>query len=457
MEVRDPVHNFIDFDDKEKDIIDHPAFQRLRRISQLAMSSLVYPGAVHNRFEHSLGVCYIAGRIAERVLDDKDTIKYVRLATLVHDIGHGPFSHVSEAPLARVNRQWLEETGIKEDKIHECIGVDIVEHQLRKDGWLTNKEKAKVIEILDTVNYTKRCIERDIASGPLDADKMDYLLRDSFHCGVKYGVFDVERLVRALVRASDGKSHFVGVRGEDVPVVDQYVIARYNMHSQVYGHKTRRATDLMLERAITSAIEANDEEIVRAYTYTPDSKEFTDQYLMFDDRMLLDLLSKSKSESAKKLAGHLTQRRLPSRILYRSLGDLSDDVLREKLRDDKQRGPALDDLRREICSRLNGFDADCIFVVVEDTKAVAKFPSLKNIDPEQIHVVSDGWAQPKTLAKASNFFRDYKFTPKAHIAVYVGLDDPRGTSREVKKSQALEKLHDVLASVDGGELQKEEG
>ena len=447
MEVRDPVHGFVDFSEGEKSIIDHPAFQRLRRIRQLAMSDLVYPGAVHHRFEHSLGVCHIAGRIAERLFDkraDEDTIKYVRLAALLHDIGHGPFSHISETPLGEVNREWLEENNVKEDKLHECIGIDIIKHVLRAQGWLTPEQCKRVVGILDTVHKPGRSIERDIVSGPLDADKMDYLLRDSLCCGVKYGVFDLERLIRALVVVGKARSTFVGVESEDIPTVDQYVTARYDMHLQVYGHKTRRATDLMLIRAIMKAVEANDEGIVRAYTYVPDSSDFVNAYLSFTDRVLLDHLAESASEAAQKLADRLARRSLPSRVLYRPIGDLADDELQEKLRDKEKRREAEQLLETEIVRELAHLDADCVFVEVADSKEVGKFPSLSEIDPEQIHVRSDSWSEPRTLAQESNFFRDYKFTPRTYISVYAAQPKEDGSTREEFKSKTQDALKSIL-------------
>ena len=460
MEVRDPVHGFVDFNKDERSIIDHPAFQRLRHIRQLAMSDLVYPGAVHHRFEHSLGVCHVAGRIAPRLFpgkdkDAEDTIRDVRLAALLHDIGHGPFSHISETPLAEVNREWLEENKVREDKLHECIGIDIIKHVLREDGLLTADQSKRVVGILDTVHKPGRSIERDIVSGPLDADKMDYLLRDSLCCGVKYGVFDLERLIRALVVVGKGSSTFVGVEEEDTPTVDQYVMARYDMHLQVYGHKTRRATDLMLIRAIMEAVEAKDEQVVQAYTYVPDSSDFVNAYLRFTDRVLLDHLAESASEAAQKLADCLARRSLPSRVLHRPIGDLADAELKEKLRDKQKRREAEQMLQAEVVRELAYLDADRVFVEVADSKEVGKFPSLSEIDPEQIHVRSDSWSQPRTLAQESNFFRDYKFTPRTYIAVYAAQpQEDRGTRQEFK-CKARDALNSILPFAEDAALPEE--
>lgn len=456
MEIRDPVHGFIDFNETEKGIINHPAFQRLRRIRQLGMSDLVYPGAVHQRFEHSLGVCHVARRIAERIFrGDSDAQRNIRLAALVHDIGHGPFSHVSEAPLAKVNAKWLEETGISQDKIHECIGVDIIKKEILGANKITESDASRMADILDTIHNPARSIERDVVSGPLDADKMDYLLRDSYYCGVQYGVYDIERLVRALVPLGHGQEQFLGVDYEDIPVVDQYVVARYNMHLQVYGHKTRRATDLMLGRAVMSAVESKDDQIVKAYTYEADCKKFTERYLKFDDRKLLDLLSGSKSKTAKKLSDSLMSRTLPSRVLYRPIDELSDQMLSERLRDKQKRSEAKSEVEKAIKDELKGFDDDYIFFEVSDAKEVGKFNTLATFDPNQIHVRS-ATARFSDLARESNFFRDYQFTSKVHLAVYVRLDAGPPASKDNNRKKVSEVLQGIIPFTENQATGEEE-
>lgn len=126
FQVRDPVHNFVRLTDEEVNVVNTPVFQRLRGIKQLALANLVYPGALHTRFDHSIGVCHVAGMMAEELnLRDEDR-KLVRLAALLHDLGHGPFSHVSEDALERfANRETLS-AGEKKEKIHELITGQLI-------------------------------------------------------------------------------------------------------------------------------------------------------------------------------------------------------------------------------------------------------------------------------------------------------------------------------------------
>ncbi len=125
LEIRDPIHGFIHREDHEREIIDTPLFQRLRKIKQLAMATLVYPGAIHTRFDHSLGAMHVAGRMAEKLLVSDSERRLVRLAALLHDVGHGPFSHVSETVLGRFARR--DKLQLKAgQQIHELLTAQII-------------------------------------------------------------------------------------------------------------------------------------------------------------------------------------------------------------------------------------------------------------------------------------------------------------------------------------------
>jgi len=135
IKFRDPVHDFIRFDGEEVKLINLPILQRLRGIQQLAMASLVYPGAVHTRFEHSLGVTHVAGQMADNLHLDADEKRIVRLAALLHDIGHGPFSHISEYALDRFGDRRALRKELRKEKIHEIV----TEHLIRADLGLVGR------------------------------------------------------------------------------------------------------------------------------------------------------------------------------------------------------------------------------------------------------------------------------------------------------------------------------
>jgi HD superfamily phosphohydrolase len=191
--VRDPVHGFVYLSGKETDILRCWILQRLRGIRQLAFAHLVYPGARQTRFEHSLGVCHIAGLLAKQLdLQDEDR-RLVRLGALVHDIGHGPFSHISEDVLeVYASRDKVAERLVGEDtKIHELVTQDLITSDADLKRALGEDDCTRISKLL--AEGFDEPLLRSLVSGPLDADKQDYLLRDSHYCGVKYGIFDLDQ------------------------------------------------------------------------------------------------------------------------------------------------------------------------------------------------------------------------------------------------------------------------
>ena len=266
-EFRDPVHGLIKLTDQEVEIIDQPPFQRLRRIKQLAMAYLVYPGALHTRFDHSLGTLHAAGRILDKVAESaqmcEDDVIAVRLAALLHDIGHGPFSHVSEYLLENHHQLGQQSAGTRE-KIHEKLTVDIINHEPSIAGlFTTDRQREAVCSIIQGAN--RRDVKRDIVSSDLDADKIDYLSRDTYFTGVKYGIFDLEKIYDSFVYMSQGSESSLGVDESGLFAVEQLVLAKYHMTQQVYAHRIRIITDYMIVRGLELAIEGGLEEICNLY------------------------------------------------------------------------------------------------------------------------------------------------------------------------------------------------
>jgi hypothetical protein len=266
IKLRDPVHNFINFDAEEVKLINLDLLQRLRGIRQLAMASLVYPGALHTRFDHTLGVTHVAGQMADALDLDSDERNLVRQAALLHDIGHGPFSHVSEYALERFADRSALPAGLKKEKIHEIITAYLIgkHNTLRKR--LGQERCNQIAKLLS--NGVGDPILKSIVSGPLDADKQDYLLRDSLYAGVNYGVFDIHQLQRSLLAESlEGQKELV-IRADGVHAVEQFVLAKYYLTTMVYRHKVRLISDQMFLRAITLGIEKDhNRELSQLYTF----------------------------------------------------------------------------------------------------------------------------------------------------------------------------------------------
>lgn len=229
--IRDSVYGDIRLNEIEVEVMDNPQFQRLRRIKQLGLISLIYPGANHTRFEHSIGTMHIASKLADKLdLNQKDK-ELVRISALLHDIGHGPFSHVSEGVLSFPHEE-LTKYVIKNTAIR-----DIVEKKFDID---------KIIEIINGEGKFG-----PIVSGELDADRMDYLLRDSHYTGVAYGIIDYERIISNI---NLNKHLSLDIKG--VQAAEGALVSRYFMYPSVYQHHTTRIVNSMFRRGLKKLIDS---------------------------------------------------------------------------------------------------------------------------------------------------------------------------------------------------------
>ncbi len=245
-EVKDPIHGFIRFSADELLVMDNRFVQRLRRIKQLAAVELTYPGATHTRFSHSLGAMHVAGLMAERLAElghiSADSIQLARLAGLLHDIGHGPYSHVFEEVLAKKGLshedvgRWLLKAGELGDLV-EQLGFSKDEVASLAFGGPVKGEAEVIAEAF---------------WAPLSPDTMDYLLRDSHFTGVGYGRIDVGRLVGTMDIV---EGHLAIEYPGGLTSFEDYVISRLQMFNAVYFHKTVRAANVMLARAMDWADE----------------------------------------------------------------------------------------------------------------------------------------------------------------------------------------------------------
>lgn len=246
--VRIPVEQDIPFTDRVRAVVDTAEFQRLRQITQLALTSQVYPGATHNRFEHALGVYHNALRYLWQLGHDDRFANVVSshdaevliVAALLHDIGHWPFCHPIE-DLA------LAEMPPHEAFAAEFLGPDNQLTEVLQEQW--NVQPAEVVEVLTGVSDDSSLrLRQSILSGPIDIDKMDYLNRDSHHCGVPYGRnFDRQRLISSLVVNDAGDGLAISSKGRTA--AEMMVFARYVMFSEVYWHHAVRSATTMFARA----------------------------------------------------------------------------------------------------------------------------------------------------------------------------------------------------------------
>ncbi|MBQ6160349.1 MAG: HD domain-containing protein [Oscillospiraceae bacterium] len=255
---RDPIHGLIPVYEWELALIDTEAFQRLRRIHQLSMTYYVYHGAEHTRFGHSIGAMHIAGRImdhlrgyeplhslSEEMFFEKRAL--VRMVALLHDLGHGCFSHVGEG--ASIYPQIEDPATGGFDSGHEVYTRKIIKEKLSdtiEKYWPQYDMVNQILKVHSQGSYDSFRFFDDIISGQLDCDKMDYLLRDSHYCGVQYGVYDLDKLIHSLRIAKIAGNNVLAISQNGIQAVEGFVLARYWMFIQVYFHKDRRLFDYYL-------------------------------------------------------------------------------------------------------------------------------------------------------------------------------------------------------------------
>lgn len=293
---RDPIHGFIEVSDHENDIINSRPFQRLRNIKQLAMTYYIYHGAEHTRFGHSLGVMHLVtkafksaiGSSLEKFPEPKRTwcVQVLRLIALTHDLGHAPFSHASESvfPVGIEHEDFTEKI-VKETEIGDIINK-IGEKLSLEYGPEYNITPELICDIYMGRNAgpnSEYTFLKSFMDSELDCDKMDYLLRDSYYCGVKYGAYDIERLIASFTIYYVDSTPRLAIKSGGVQSFEEFVLARYFMFIQVYFHRTRRFFDIMLGSAL--------KEILPSGTYPAD----VEGYLEWDDCKVIQLLKASPS------------------------------------------------------------------------------------------------------------------------------------------------------------------
>ena len=243
--VRDPLWNNIRLDAEALAVLDTPAFQRLRYVRQLGHAFLVYPSATHTRFEHALGAYHLARRAIAQLAEsgaapDALTARTLRLAALLHDVGHYPFSHA------------LEEAGLPSHEI-------LAERHLGSGelGVVLSDAGVSPAALLPLIQGTSDHPLAGLISGGLDVDKLDYLSRDALMCGVPYGVIDVERLLASLTvqPTADGR-RLLALHEKGLTALESLLFARYQMYRNVYWHHAVRAATVMFKRLVRRAIAA---------------------------------------------------------------------------------------------------------------------------------------------------------------------------------------------------------
>jgi HD superfamily phosphohydrolase len=248
--IRDPIHGDIKLKDLFSDLLEAPEIQRLYNIKQLGLAHLVFPGAHHTRLEHSLGTYHISCKVADNLELEKDEKELIACAALLHDIGHGPFSHTLEYILREtLNIDHIDltekliygENSIFDEKEKEVIGSTSVFDILTK----YNIEPKEIVNIIRG-KINKKGYLSQILNSSIDVDQLDYLIRDGYYTGVAYGTIDADRFLQTLTINKNN----LAVLKKGVGVIENILMARALMYSSVYFHKTVRIAELMLSKSI---------------------------------------------------------------------------------------------------------------------------------------------------------------------------------------------------------------
>lgn len=381
---RDPVHNIIrlrtDTDEGElmMRLIDSPEFQRLRRIKQLGLGLYTYQGAEHSRFTHSLGAFHLITRVLDRLgeqyqIDAADRVA-VRAAALLHDVGHGSFSHVMEKVLGFHHEKWT---------------VQIVQSPETGVGRLLSSHSSELPDRVASViegNFRPAYLAQ-LVSSQLDVDRMDYLLRDSLMTGAKYGIFDLEWIINALRIDQEHDRIFVSARG--LYAVEEYLQARYYMFRQVYFHRTLRSAEAVLRSILRRVLQLL--ESGAPVWYAPDtafekvlrrkSLSIT-EHLEVDDSDILFYV-KQWQRSADPVLSDLSQR-FTHRRLFKAIDlDMPLDERMDFLKSARQ------------CVENAGFDPDYYFI--EDKTSDVPYYNYytQGAEPKTRIYVEEGYAHPK--------------------------------------------------------------
>ena len=395
--------------DEELAIIDDPVFQRTRNIKQLSLGNYVYHGAEHSRFGHMLGAMHIAGMAIESLKKNaeesdgkinlsEENKKTVRMAALLHDVGHTPFSHSLEKILA---------------KNHEEYSKYLIENHFSDMIKKAKVDPKAVSELIDGHYRSKNYLSK-IVNGQLDVDRMDYLLRDSYYAGVSYGKYDLERIIDQLAIR---KNKFVVLEG-GYESIEQFIFVRSQMYQQVYFHKTKIAFELMLEKC-GSILKQNDKLDYPKLEDLKNEKKI-EEFIERDDRWFLNEIYSTDLREAKKIAELIKKRRpyleIYSPILSKKepedietkLDNLAIEIKEDLDKLDIEDYEFLYDKRSRSIYKISEDDSIGIFIYYKNNNYIEKIEERSKIfsNPDEIKLyMIRGFIIPEKYDKIKDYLR----------------------------------------------------
>ncbi|WP_432693991.1 HD domain-containing protein [Priestia aryabhattai] len=490
--ILDPIHGLIRMTEEEMKIISHSLFNRLRKIKQNTFLYYVFPSANHTRFEHSIGVMHLASEMFLNAFHNANTLKSkrnryglegnrnildiekikdfeslfydLRIAALLHDIGHGPMSHLFDE-FAPSNKEFLEmlknektliiseedmgeilvqsfEKVFDEQKLEEHVEHEFVSYYFAlivlKEVGISAERIKRILSImnselaLSTIKLTLSEREFDIlpllnhivAGAPLDCDRMDYLLRDSYFSGVKYGTYDLNRLLKSLLPYIDDKKGIIrlGIKKSGLPAIENFLQARYELYIQVYFHKTNQACNAMLTHA-TRQLKNQNFKFIKCNS----AKEFRDGYLELSDEQFLKLIRNEVTGDDRETINDLLDRKLWKRII-----EIHPEPKRERKEDIEQ---ILDITMNHI---LNNYKYLESFV----KKNLITNNPLKDLEKQKAVLLVKDEDENYTIASHDNWIKDSKIfkalssnylAGRIYMRVHTEIESDKENFRKIKK------------------------
>ncbi len=326
--IADAVHGTIGLSDLEVQVMNTQVFQRLRNVKQLGLADYVFPGATYSRLSHSLGACHITGRILDALrrhdpafnISDQDYQLY-RIAALLHDIGHYPFSHAMEEALKAYYKRFgkaadgnMGAAATEKPLNHEKVGGEIVRRdaelgEVLSTGGIKPENLEKVFEHDDSSRLA------NIISSDLDADRMDYLLRTARHTGLPYGSIDLEYILSQLRLDKNGR---LCIRSKAVRTADHFLLSRYFDYQQISFHKTVAAFEFVLKDVISALLKANSihcgADDIRKMIENGAWRQFDDTHII---QKIIDLDNSTADDLLRLKTRSILKRKAP-KLIYRS-------------------------------------------------------------------------------------------------------------------------------------------
>jgi len=333
--IQDPIHGNIPVDEWIIRIIDTAQFQRLRRIKQLGFGNLVYPGANHTRFEHCIGSMFIAKNLASRIDVDERAKDEIIVAALIHDIGHSPFSHTSEGLVEKY-------LGLSHEDITEIL----------EDSEIGDILQDKGLRIREVSEHVTGKSGINVACGDIDADRMDYLVRDSYYTGVAYGVFDLTRLMNKIYFE---KNRLI-IDSGGLRAAESLLISRFMMYPTVYFHHVCRIAEKMYEKAIERCFQDGSLDAL--------------QLRKMDDYDIISFLRHQKGYPGEMIR-MIDSRRLMKRAIYAGLNRIGVDITRVNPRK----------AEKEIAEDSK-IDSNYVFVDIPPLEDSGEHKAIVNVDGE---------------------------------------------------------------------------